>query len=301
MSGSTTVATASKTPQTFTKKQITITFTIPNGAIGPGSDSDTVTLQGHRCMVNVTNAGMVQGSQASIRIEGMALALMNRLTMVQALNTVSNPYNEHYNASIVTVQAGDAVSGLSTVFIGTVAEAFVDFSASPNVAFQVLAWSTLDLKVKTALPTSYAGTVSAATVLSALAAKAELTFINHGITKTISNHYGWGSIDKQIKDVITAINGFYHIDTVNKTLSAWQTSPQGSSATSTLKINKKTGLIGYPQYNQMGVSITTIFNPQFSYMVPFYLQSDYLPEGWVNNLRGSIPQIFRRLDTGILI
>ena len=182
-------------------------------------------------MVNVTNAGMVEGSQASVRIEGMTLAMMNRLTMVQALNTVDNPFFEHYNVSEITIQAGDDVSGMATVFIGTVAEAFVDFSASPNVAFQVLSYSTLSLKIKQAIPTSYKGTVSAATILSDLAAKNEYTFINHGVTKSLTNYYGWGSLDKQINDVITAIKAYSHIDTVNKTISAWQS--QETSSTST--------------------------------------------------------------------
>lgn len=282
----------SRTPRTFTKKKITITFTIPSGAIGPNSDADSVVLTGHRCMVNVTNAGMVEGSQASVRIEGMTLALMNRLTMVQALNTVSNPFNEHYNVSIITIQAGDDISGMSTLFIGTVAEAFVDFTGSPNTAFQVLAWSTLDLKIKQSISYSYKGTVSAATVLSDLATKNGYTFINHGITKTLTNYYGWGSVDKQIKDVIKAINGFYHIDTVNKTVSAWQSQDATTQQTDTVKINKRTGLVGYPQYNQMGVTLTTIFNPQIQYQIPIYLESEYLPEGWVHNQAGQYPAQF---------
>ena len=292
MSGTASTATASKTPQTFTKKKITITFSIPTGAIGPNSDADTVVLEGHRCMVNVTNAGMVEGSQASVRIEGMTLAMMNRLTMVQALNTVDNPFNEHYNVSVITIQAGDDVSGMATVFIGTVAEAFVDFTASPNVAFQVMAWSTLELKIKQAIPATYKGTVSAATILSDLAAKNEYTFINHGVTKSLTNYYGWGSLDKQIKDVMTAINGFYHIDTVNKTISAWQSQSASTTATDTIKINKRTGLVGYPQYNQLGVTLTTVFNPQIQYQVPVYVESEYLPEGWVNNQAGQYPATF---------
>lgn len=284
--------TGEKTPKTFTQKKINVTFTVPNGAIGPGSDADTVTLTGHRCQVNVTNGGMTQGTQASLRIEGMTLAMMNRLTMVRALAIDSNPYNGRINSSVVTIQAGDDISGMSTVFIGTVSEAFVDFSASPNVSFQVTAWSTIELKVQVATPTSFKGSVSAATVLSEICAKASYSFINHGVTKTLSNFYGWGSIDKQIKDVVNSLNLFYHINEITKTVDVWQNNPDTSSATNTIKISKHTGLIGYPQYNQLGVSLTTIFNPQIAYNVPIYLESEYLPEGWVNNQSNQKPGQF---------
>ena len=285
-------AVVNKTPQTFTKKKIDVTFTIPSGAIGPGSTADTVKLSGHRVQANVTNAGMVEGAQASLRIEGMTLALMNRLSMVRALLTQDNPTNDRFNGSIVTVQAGDDVSGMSTIFIGAVAEAFVDFSGAPRVAFQVLAYSNLQAKVLQALPTTYSGSTSAATIFSELASKAGYAFYNHGVTKSVSNFYEPGSISQQIDKLAHAVQAIYQIDAVNSTLTVWGNAATTDTSKVTVKISKTTGLIGYPQYNQQGVGLQTIFNPQIQFYVPFYLKSEYLPEGWVNNQAGQYPAQF---------
>lgn len=291
MNGTTTV-TASRMTQSFKKKRIDVSFTVPTGAIGPGSTADKVTLSGLRVRATVTNAGMFTGSQLSLRVEGMTLAMMNRLSVVMAMTNISNQTNTRFSGATVQVQAGDAGGTLSTVFLGDIAEAFVDFSGAPSVAFQVLAYDTLSLKVTTAIPTSYSQPTPAATIFSELAAKAGLTFANHGVKQTINSFYEAGDLMKQIDKLAHSIHAVYRVDTVTGMLHVWGRANDGTQEKTTVKLSKSTGLVGYAAYNQNGIGVTAFFNPALQYMVPFQLVSEYLPEGWVNNQMGqSIPQM----------
>ncbi len=47
-------------------------------------------------------------------------------------------------------------------------------------------------------------------------------------------------------------------------------------------------MIGYPTYNNSGVSITTLFDPRLNFMSPFAIDSQFLPAAWVNNQAGQI-------------
>ena len=288
----TTTFTASRPQRSFTKKQIDVSFTVPTGAIGPGSTADKVTLSGLRVRATVTNAGMLIGSQLSLRVEGMTLSMMNRLSVVMATVNLSNQTNTRFSGATVEMQAGDAGGALSTVFLGDIAEAFVDFSGAPSVGFQVLAYDTLSLKVTTAIPTSYGTPTPAATIFSELAAKAGLTLANHGVNQTINSFYEAGDLMKQIDKLAHSIHAVYRIDTVTGMLHVWGKSSDGTQQKTTVKLSKSTGLVGYAAYNQNGIGVTAFFNPALQYMIPFQLVSEYLPEGWVNNQMGqSIPQM----------
>ncbi|UMM08412.1 hypothetical protein MKW11_14685 [Gluconobacter frateurii] len=300
---STTTSYAPKLQTSFTKKRIDVTFHIPDGSIAPGSDADTVTLTGHRVRATVTMAGFISGSQLSLRIEGMTLAMMNRLSVVQAMINVQNQISIRGSTASVTVQAGDDTFGLSTIFRGTIAEAFVDFSGAPNVAFQVLAWDNQAAKLSPTAPTSYAGTVPAATIFSDLASRAPSAwpandptrpsgvFNNHSVTETVTNFYGCGTVMSQIDHLARSIGAAYAWD-VDGALNVWSKGDSTDPSRITTKINKSTGLVGYPAYNQNGVAFTCLFNPTLRYRVPIRLESEYLPEGWVNNQMGqAIPTL----------
>ena len=257
----TTTFTASRPQRSFTKKQIDVSFTVPTGAIGPGSTADKVTLSGLRVRATVTNAGMLTGSQLSLRVEGMTLSMMNRLSVVMATVNLSNQTNTRFSGATVEMQAGDAGGALSTVFLGDIAEAFVDFSGAPSVAFQVLAYDTLSLKVTTAIPTSYGTPTPAATIFSELAAKAGLTLANHGVNQTINSFYEAGDLMKQIDKLAHSIHAVYRIDTVTGMLHVWGKSSDGTQQKTTVKLSKSTGLVGYAAYNQNGIGVTAFFNP----------------------------------------
>ncbi|MFT8716114.1 baseplate hub protein [Gluconobacter potus] len=291
MSGTTTV-TASRSKPSFTKKQIDISFTVPTGAIGPGSTADKVTLSGLRVRATVTNVGMFTGSQLSLRIEGMTLVMMNRLSVVMAMTNVSNQTNTRFSGATVEVQAGNAGGALATIFIGDIAEAFVDFSGAPSVAFQVLAYDTIQMKIIPCTPTTYDKPTPAVTIFGDLANKAGLRFVNHGLNQTINSFYEAGDVMTQIDALAESIQAIYQVDRLSMSLHVWAKDAPQEQNSRMVRISSLHGLVGYPSYNQNGIGLTSFFNSSLQYNVPFELVSNYLPEGWVNNQMGqSIPQM----------
>ncbi|QDH17398.1 baseplate hub protein [Swingsia samuiensis] len=284
----------------FTKKRIAITFYIPDGSLGPSGHSDELTISGYRIRATITGGTMLYGSQASLRIEGLPLATMNRLSVVQGMTSKDNQNTIRASNASVIVQAGDDEHGLSTIFRGIIAEAYADFAGAPDVAFQILAYDVGLAKTEIVSPVSYQGKVPVTTIFSDLAErfsrlankddgrpKISGIFVNHGLTSktTITNFYKGGNLIDQIDELARAIGATYHFDT-NGNLHVWAASRSVNKDATTVTISKHTGLIGYPSYNQQGIHFTTLFKPTIQFNVPVKIDSTYLPAGWVNNQMG---------------
>ena len=289
MSDSNTITVTGHRPKpynSFSKKRITVTFKVASGALGPDAVSDTVTITDARCRVNVINGGQSYGNQMSLRIEGLSLALMNRLSVVIGLPDQTNSSNSMYTASTVQIGAGDN-NNMSTVFLGQIAEAFADFNGAPDVAFQVTAYATLSYQIDKIDATSFAGDTSVIQVLQAIADKSGLTVFDHGVSGIfLTNPYAAGDTITQIEKIVSAFGGVFAIDSVAKALHVYPNNATITDVGTVIEVNSNTGLVSYPSYNQSGVSLTTFFNPRFLYYTPFQLTSDYQPAGWVDNQMG---------------
>ena len=262
-------------------REITVTFHLGTGAFGPGGQ-DTVTLSGLRVGAHIEVVGDLSASTATVRIEGMPLTTMNRLSVAQLAGDLYQP-----TASTITIQAGDASQGgtLPMIFTGHIQEAFIDFEGAPEVAFQVTAMSAGFAAVQAITPTSFSGPASVATILSAIATKAELAFSNNGVTAVLQNHYSAGSTHDQIYQVCQASRTVNLI--MGNTLTIW---PRGRRPTTFIpQISAETGLIGYPAYNAAGVAFTTVFDGRLTFQQTIELQSAYLPAAWTNQSGGLQP------------
>ncbi|WP_225578757.1 baseplate J/gp47 family protein [Novacetimonas hansenii] len=77
----------------FTQKALEVSFGVASGGFGAGG-TDTVTLSGLRCHAQVTNAGLPGGSTLSLRVGGMALSMMNRLSVLSAMPAADAPQQQ---------------------------------------------------------------------------------------------------------------------------------------------------------------------------------------------------------------
>lgn len=265
----------------LTQKLIVVTFTLGDAVAGPnagqpqtftGTSSNTVKLSGLRCSAQVVFAGGATLGALALAVYGMTLSQMNQLSTLGMQVIITQK-------GTVTVEAGD-VNGLSTVFTGTINNAFIDFSAMPAVCLRVEATAGLYSKVAPATPTSYAGTTSAATAIQTLAFKAGVAaglggygFENQGVTAQISNPYLWGSYWDQMGQLAKAAHCHLYLDTARSTPTVviW---PIGASRGGQVPvISKDTGMVGYPSFVQSGVRVKTVFNPQVSYGTNVNVQS----------------------------
>lgn len=250
----------------FTKKRIDVSFTLfpnvdLNGAVTTpnyfdSTGGNTVELTGYRVSASIIKAGGIASQgQLQLRIYGMSLSLMNQLSTLG-----KTPIQVARN--IITVSAGDD-NGVSLVFKGTIYSAVQDFSAAPEVAFDVTASSLLYQAVQTIPPTSYKGTVDAALILQGLATQMGMSFENNGVSVIWENVYFPGSALTQAKDVIAAADIEWNQGD-NGVLAIW---PKGGYRNLPVPLlSASTGMIGYPYPSGNGLlGVRSIFNPQINF------------------------------------
>ncbi|KXV60670.1 hypothetical protein AD948_04395 [Acetobacter senegalensis] len=258
-------------PGSFTQKKIDIDFDIRQG--GFSGSPETITLMDHRVSCQVLSTGLETGMMCSVRIEGMKLSAMNRLSVAQA-SVIDQSSNS------ITVRAGDAGATRPTIFTGGIVEAFVDYAGAPNVAFQVTALSTAIPAAMPIEPTSFAAGAKISDIMQAIAGKVGLEFTNHGVDAVMTGGVNYpGSAMQQIDACARSVGIEYHIGM--DTLSIW---PKDVAASDTaILVSADTGMVGYPNYSQGGVLVQTLFNPGINFRNTIKLQSEYSPAAWVNN------------------
>lgn len=249
----------------FAKRKISIQFMLGQGAFGEDG-SDTVTLDGLRCSVNIVRAG-IGYSQADITIYGMTLDLMNKLTVTQKFFFQDQRYNQ------VIVMAGDEDSGMAVCFGGTIQEAWADGRQAPDMAFVVSAQSGMFQLMKPADPVSYKGTIDAATALAGIAEQMGYSFENGGVSAVLNDPYKPGSLKSQIASICRDIGCDVDVDEANKVLAIWpQDKARGAQS---VRIAADSGMIGYPSFSQGGVQFTTLYNPNLTFGASVDIESQF--------------------------
>lgn len=272
------------------KRKIRVTIILGEGAFGddPASTNNTVTLEGYRVTAEIQKGGLPSLDKASIRIYGLSQSMINKLTRVGV------PFMQIRNNRI-TVEAGDDKTGMSQVFSGIIQTSFGDYKGAPDVALQVMAAAGILGLVKPVKPLSYPQGADVATIVADIAASMDMAFINHGVNVTLPTCYFPGTAIDQLRAVKLAAN--FHVGftggaqdqaaPVNLDTVASGTPPpggfieiwpiNGSRGGLVPLISPKTGLVGYPDYNDLGVGITTIYQPGLAYGGRFNLQSSVEP------------------------
>jgi hypothetical protein len=243
----------------FVTRKISVTFALGLGSFG-ADGSDTVTIEGLRTSVSITQAGGVSMAQLDLRIWGMPLDTMQKLTV---LNKIA--YQEERN-NYVSITAGDDQSGMSLVFNGMIKEAWADASGAPEICFVVSAFAGMGASIRPVPPTSFKGPVSADVFFSSIAklvtdgtSLTPYALENSGVTGTLDNPYWAGTARQQLDKAADALNCNVTIDTVKQVIAIW---PAGSArGQNILDVSPATGLVGYPQWTQNGLVFTTLYSP----------------------------------------
>ena len=249
----------------FSQRRISVTVVLADNPgtnqpnVFQNTNSNTATfsdLSGPqlRIIVRIQNSGSPSYNTAQVQMFGLPLSVMNQLsTLGMQLNLI--PKNA------IQVKAGDAVSGMSAVFTGTIQQAYGDFSAMPNVPFYFDCRFGLDAGTALAKPTSYSGSTSVASIMQNFSNQlTNCSFENNGVTATLNNPYFRGSLIDQIAACRDHAGiGAEFVDG-GTTLAIF---PKfGSRNTpSPPMISKQTGMIAYPSYTQQGILVHTLFNP----------------------------------------
>jgi len=244
----------------FSHKKLDVTFRLGKGDFGEGG-FDTVKLTGLRVSASVIKPGAGGMNTMQMRVWGMKLSMMNRLSTL-GLQVIGG--NLGLGANYVILEAGDDRSNQrSTVFTGTIFNAYADPSGQPDVPFILDASAGADLALKPVAPSSFKGAVDVASAMQTLAGRTNLTFENSGVSGvTVVDPYLPGTAREQIKRLAEMANIEHKIDD-NNTLAIW---PKGKGRGNVVVImSPRTGMVGYPTYTSGAIEVVTIYNPQIVY------------------------------------
>jgi hypothetical protein len=248
-------ATVSPVQSPYAVRQINLTFKLGTGNFGT-SGSSTLTFTGLRVICHVEAVVFPQmGSTLTMKVYGMSLDHMNALSVAGLL------FDTRQN--LVLVQAGDDVLGLSTVFTGQIIEAYPSLDTAEDAHFYVYASVSSTAQLKPVAPSSYPGSVPAATAMQAMATQAGFNFQNNGVTAVLQSPYFPGTAWQQIQSAVRAANCFAFLDGPTNTLTIWPKNAATPPA-ATVLISPKTGMIGYPKFQKKMIIVRTLFNPQLA-------------------------------------
>lgn len=265
---------------TFARRIINLTMTLgatPQNAnpTFPGTNSNVVNVKGLRTSVDLVKAGGRGLTTAHVRVRGLPLSVMNQLS------TLGVPIIYWVGKNTLAIEAGDEDSGVSTLFIGTITQAWADFDDIPDAAFEMIAFVGAYEAAANAAPTSFPGPFDVATAMSGMATVAGYNFVNNGVNARLPPSYFPGSIMAQIKALADAAGISYIVD--NGTLSIWPAGQQNGSAPAIL-LTPDTGLVGYPRYTGQGIAFRCLYTPSMTYGCKVDLQSSLGPNAsgeWV--------------------
>lgn len=234
----------------FSRKQITVSITLGLGAFG-SDGSNTVTLTGHRAVVNITNAGGDSMGALQLRMYGLPEGVVNQLTTIGPINT------EIRDKNFVTILAGDNLGGMSEVFVGTIDQAWGDYQSAPDVSFNVTGFAGLIDAVKPVSPSSFKGPIDVATIMQSLANTMGVGFEGNGVHAMLSNPYLPGTAWQQVQEAARAADIRFALD--RGVLSIW---PKSAARNGGIPVvSPGTGMVGYPAFSSNGMSLNMQFNP----------------------------------------
>lgn len=246
----------------YARRHLDVSLSLGTGDFGDGKPN-TLNLTGLRVSAAIVSAGAPSFAQAQIRVYGMTLDHMNKLSRLGLVFW----YEGRNNA--VALSAGSDGSAMSLVFQGNVRSAWAAPADGPSVPFIVTALDGGLAALKPVPPSSYQGSVDVATIAADLAKQMGLRFENNGVSAIISNPYLAGTAATQLQKIreTTGINA----EISGGVLAIWPRN--GSRGGQILLVNKDTGMIGSPTFNDTGITVSMRFNPAIAFGQTIEVQS----------------------------
>ncbi|MGL4208298.1 MAG: baseplate hub protein [Candidatus Adiutrix sp.] len=206
------------------------------------------------CDLEINKPGLPAKNQAKVRIWGLPYEDMSLLTML-----AFEPHSLTKN--IITIRAGEKKGPLGVVFQGEISSAFADFNTAPDVTMHLLAQSGIFPQQVAEGPLSIKGEAQAAHLIEKLAHTLGYSFKNEGVSASVRNGVFNGSPLKKIQDIANQVGAELILDDDTLVLIPHGAHRQGLP----VPLDSTSGLVGFPTFNQDGISLKTIYNPNLVY------------------------------------
>lgn len=262
----------------FTRKIIELEITLGKGVFSEGGE--TKIIRGLPCRVNISKPGLPDQNSASVTVTGLSYEDMERLTTL-----AFRPLESHHN--LMTIRAGEEGGPLSVAFKGEIISAWADFNTAPDVAMNFDASSGNYPQQIAEEPLSVHEEAPLEDLLRQFAAAAGYAFKNEGFSGSVRNSIFSGSPITKALAAAEEAGADLLIDDGTMILLPKDASRQNSA----VQLSPATGLIGYPTFDQNGISCKCLYNPnlQHSGLVSLKSSSPHASGLWkITNLSHSL-------------
>lgn len=195
------------------------------------------------------------GGRALIQLWGMKPSDMAKLS---TLGFDQAKINKN-KITIYAYSEGDTSNPVE-VFSGGIFVAHINYNAMPDVSLELECWASIGQQTQKIAGTSLAGSSDVATMLKGICAACDppVTFNNKGVSAKIANPAHSGSPSDQIADICIAAGIPYTLQ--GDTLAIWNKDTNPDNVI--IEISPEQGMVGYPEYTQIGIDVTMEFNPE---------------------------------------
>ena len=231
---------------TYTKKRLIVR------AVIAGEGSERV-FDGFATHVSIDKTACPAMPRAKINIKGLSVDTMAAMTRLG--------YEAYTKAkNVISIYAGEGNS-LSLAFKGEIATAWANFNSAPSIEFQIDAISGSYPNLIPQSPLSVQGQQPASEAIETLSKQIGYSFENNGVTASISNCVIKGDPINKIKTIANMVGANVVID--NDTVVIL---PNGGirNTKGTPSITGENGMIGYPTFNEKGISLSCFYRPDIA-------------------------------------
>jgi hypothetical protein len=149
----------------------------------------------------------------------------------------------------------------SLVFSGYIVNAWGNFQSMPDVFLEIQAQHAYRGQLTPVAPRSYDGQIDVANVMKQIAESLGYTFENNGVTTQLSNVYLANTGVEQAKSLAQAAGISLYMDDFVLAITPPHT-PRGGTVP---QISSTTGMMSYPTFDGIGVTIQSLFNPSVKF------------------------------------
>ena len=227
----------------FTEKQLVVSIIL---------DGERMSFPGFATNVHIQKQGAPELPRANVQIFGLSEAKLAQLTLLSFDGLSLRPNR-------MQIMAGDSESGMSICFEGEITNSAPDFNAAPSPVLNIEAITAAYPKLLPQSPVSISGSQAVEDLMESLASEAGLTFRNEGVSTSLSNCTINGDPISKMQWVADTIGADLIFDD-KEVILVPRDGTRGQLLTVTA-INPKTGQIGYPSFDSMGIRCSCFFRP----------------------------------------
>lgn len=235
-------------PSFSNKKQLRFVIQLGKGTFD-ASDNNIITFQGFRASATIEKAGGVQMGTLDARIYGVAMQDMNSLTSLQ--------WSVDYaTKNVIQVFAIDGEVE-SMVFSGTILKAWGNYNAPPDVYLDIQANTAHIPLITASKPITFKDEKDVSELMSDIAKAMNFQFENNNVHSKIRDVYLAGTLIDQARELAFAADFDLYINDTTVAI----TNKYSPRAGDIPEISPESGMIGYPTFDSIGVTLRTMYNP----------------------------------------